>query len=150
MAHITAISICWRDLLCFETHQGGLQSLGSWGLGQKRDSPWYLPCSKPMNEPRFTGDGNSGLRVVPQGNSLSVAPYQLCLTQMGRGKPGQQQSRPNVDNRCVTDTQSLCLSLAYDWKSNGRNSIPQPAHEQKWHKFPFLSLTLLFLQRQLA
>lgn len=59
----------------------------------------------------FTGDRNSELRAGPQGNYLRLAPYQPCLSQMGRVKPSQQQSSPNGDNMCVKDMQSLVLGL---------------------------------------
>lgn len=76
-----------------------------------KDSPWYQPCFKPLNEPYFTGDGNSGLRAGPQGESLSLAPYQLCLTQKDRVSPTQQHSRISGDNICIKDMQSLVPGL---------------------------------------
>lgn len=82
---------------------------GELRAGQKRDSPWYRPCFKSVSEPCFTGGGNSGLRAGPQENSPSLAPYQLCVTQMGKVMPSQQQSRPSGDNMCVKDTQPLVL-----------------------------------------
>lgn len=75
------------------------------GLGQKRDSPWYHPYFKPPNEPCFTGLGNSGLRAGPQGNFLSLAPYQLCSSQWA------EWSLANGDNICVNDMKSLVLGL---------------------------------------
>lgn len=58
------------------------------GLAQKRDSSWYHPCFKPLNEPCFTGLGNSGLRAGPPGNSEPCSISALLIS-MGRVKPSQ-------------------------------------------------------------
>lgn len=75
----------------FKAQQAGLQTLCSWGLGQKRDSPWYWTRFKYVNKSSFTGNGNPGFRAGPRRSSLCLAPYQLCLTHKGRVKSTAEQ-----------------------------------------------------------
>lgn len=53
---------------------GWLTAFGKMKAVTGKDSPWYHPCFKPLNEPYCTGDGKSGLRAGPQGDSLSLVP----------------------------------------------------------------------------
>lgn len=76
----------------FKAQQGGLQTLSNWGLGQKMDFPWYWTCFKCVNKSSFTGNGNPGFQAGPQRNCLCLAPYQLCLTHVGRVKLTTEQT----------------------------------------------------------
>lgn len=75
----------------FKAQQGGLQTLGSWGLGNRRHSPWYWTFFKCVNKSSFSGNGSPGFRAGPQRNSLCLAPCQLCLTHVSSVKSQQTQ-----------------------------------------------------------